>query len=268
MERIGLRWAAFILALVAAGSIEQAAAAEVTLLSTLAAHSVVEKVRSGFEQKTSHHLVVKFDTAAGLKRDIESGIKFDAFLLTKDASTALEGAGKLPRGSSRSFAVVFLGLAAKEGSSIPDISTSAKLLAVLLGAQRISYAREGASGQSFMRSLEAHAMIEPLAQKLVPMPASATIEAVAAGDVTYGVQLISEIVAVKGATLVGPLPAEYQSSTRLTMGCASDPCAPAPAALIEFLSSHEAADAIAAAGMVVPQQQSWSPDQMLKPVTK
>jgi bifunctional non-homologous end joining protein LigD len=34
------------------------------------------------------------------------GIKFDAFLFTKDASTALEGAGKLPRGSSRSFAVV------------------------------------------------------------------------------------------------------------------------------------------------------------------
>jgi molybdate transport system substrate-binding protein len=252
MMRFRLSWAAFAVAVLAAASMEQAAAAEVTLLSTLAAHSVVEKVRSSFEQKTGHHLVMKFDTASGIKRDIESGVKFDVFLLTKDTSLALERAGKLPSGKSRFFAVVLLGLAAKEGNPIPDISTPDKLVAVLLGAQKISYAREGASGQSFMRSLEAHALIEALTPKLVPMPASATIEAVAAGDVTYGVQLVSEIVAVKGAKLVGPLPADYQSSTQLTMGCASDPCAPAQAALIEYLSSREVAYAIGAAGMVVP----------------
>jgi ABC-type molybdate transport system substrate-binding protein len=103
-----------------------------------------------------------------------------------------------------------------------------------------------------MKLLQAHAMLEPLHEKLVPMPASKTIEAVASGEVTYGVQLVSEIVSVKGAKLVGPLPLEYQSPTQLTIGCSTDPCGAGSAALIDFLSSADAADAIRAAGMVVP----------------
>ena len=250
MSKNGLAWKATAAALAIICNINQAPAADITVLSTVAAHSVVDKVRSSFEQKTGHHLVVRFETAASLKREIETGSKFDVFLLTKEASAALESEGKLPSGKSRPFAVVLLGLAAKEGTSIPDISSPEKLMAALFQARKISYASEGASGKSFLRLLGAHGMLEPLREKLMPLPASEVIEAVASGKVTYGVQLISEIVAVRGATLVAALPTEYQSPTSLTIGCSTDPCARPSFELVEFLSSDAAAvAAIKAAGM-------------------
>ena len=242
-------WAALAAVVTILSSVQRAPAADIALLSTVAAHSVLDRVLSGFEQKTGHRLIVKFDTAASIKREIEAGAKFDVFLLTRDVSTALESTGKLPSRKSRPFATVLLGLAAKEGASSPDIGSSEKLTTVLLAAQKISYASEGASGKSFIRLLEAHGMAEPLLEKLAPMPATDTIEAVASGKVTYGIQLISEIVSVKGAKLVGPLPAEYQAPTELTIGCSIDPCGQPASSLVEFLSSDDVAGAIKAAGM-------------------
>jgi molybdate transport system substrate-binding protein len=67
---------------------------------------------------------------------------------------------------------------------------------------------------------------------------------VASGEAEIGVHQISEIVRVKGAVFVGPLPAENQNATGYSAGIgARAKNASAAKALIEFLASP-ASDAI------------------------
>jgi molybdate transport system substrate-binding protein len=67
---------------------------------------------------------------------------------------------------------------------------------------------------------------------------------VASGEAEIGVHQISEIVRVKGAVFVGPLPAENQNATGYSAGIgARAKDASAAKALIEFLASP-ASDAI------------------------
>jgi molybdate transport system substrate-binding protein len=75
-------------------------------------------------------------------------------------------------------------------------------------------------------------------------------EIVARGEAELGVQMVSEILAVPGAELVGPLPAEVQSMSLLcACGFAATPQPEAARALIRFLATPEAARVMAARGL-------------------
>jgi molybdate transport system substrate-binding protein len=75
-------------------------------------------------------------------------------------------------------------------------------------------------------------------------------EFVARGEAELGVQLISEIVSVPGAELLGPLPGDLQAMTAILAGVLKTAPEPdAARALLRFLISPAAAPAIKAAGM-------------------
>jgi molybdate transport system substrate-binding protein len=75
-------------------------------------------------------------------------------------------------------------------------------------------------------------------------------EFVARGEAELAIQQISEILPVKGAELVGPLPDEVQLITVFAAAIGTRAEAPAAAeGLIAFLASSEAARVIAASGM-------------------
>ncbi len=61
----------------------------------------------------------------------------------------------------------------------------------LLKADKISCAKEGASGQYFLRVVKQLDLDEALKDRLLPMTGSKEIEAGAGGLATLGVQLIS-----------------------------------------------------------------------------
>ena len=78
-------------------------------------------------------------------------------------------------------------------------------------------------------------------------------ELVASGEAEVAVHQISEIVPVKGVTLVGPLPAEIQNTTTYTAGistAAKD--AAAAQALIDHLAGPAAAAVLKTKGMEKP----------------
>jgi molybdate transport system substrate-binding protein len=76
------------------------------------------------------------------------------------------------------------------------------------------------------------------------------VNLVADGKVDVGLFIISEILPVKGVTLVGPLPAEFQSYIVFDAAITSDDAASTPAAsFVEALSSPAAREAWMAAGM-------------------
>ena len=72
----------------------------------------------------------------------------------------------------------------------------------------------------------------------------------ARGEADLGIQLISEIVSVPGAELLGPLPGDLQAMTDILAGVLKTAPEPdAARALLRFLTSPAAAAAIKAAGM-------------------
>jgi ABC-type molybdate transport system substrate-binding protein len=109
------------------------------------------------------------------------------------------------------------GVAVRAGAAKPDISSPEALKRTLLAAKSIVYtdpASGGASGVYFEKVLDRLGIAKEVKAKSILNAWPATkpsAEFVARGEAELGIQLISEIVAVPDAELLGPLPAELQS---------------------------------------------------------
>ena len=91
---------------------------------------------------------------------------------------------------------------------------------------------------------------EEMKDKARKIPATPVGEIVAHGEAEIGFQQISELKPVAGIDIVGPLPAELQKITTFSAGIATVSKEPdAGKALIKFLASSAARDAIVKSGM-------------------
>ena len=111
----------------------------------------------------------------------------------------------------------------------------------------------GASGSYFDKALDRLGIANEIKAKSILNARAATTpnaEIVARGDAELGIQLISEIVSVPGAELLGPLPAELQTINVISAGIVTTASEPdAARTLLKFLSTPAAASVIKAAGM-------------------
>ena len=85
---------ALLLALMAASS-SDSQAAEVVVMGTVAAKSVLEEIAPAFERSSKHKLILRIATAAELKAEIEKGAPCDVALLTVAAVDDLIKQGRL-----------------------------------------------------------------------------------------------------------------------------------------------------------------------------
>jgi molybdate transport system substrate-binding protein len=91
---------------------------------------------------------------------------------------------------------------------------------------------------------------EEMKDKARKIPATPVAEIVAHGDAEIGFQQISELKAVAGVDIVGPLPDELQKITVFSAGIATVSKEPAAGkALIKFLASPAARGEIVKSGM-------------------
>jgi molybdate transport system substrate-binding protein len=82
------------------------------------------------------------------------------------------------------------------------------------------------------------------------IPAEPVGEVIARGDAELGFQQVSELMPIRGITLLGPIPAAPQKVTTFSAGIATDAQEPKAAAeLIDFLSTPAAASLIRKNGM-------------------
>jgi molybdate transport system substrate-binding protein len=82
------------------------------------------------------------------------------------------------------------------------------------------------------------------------IPGGAVAEHVAKGEAELGIHQISEILPVKGVTLVGPLPAEIQNYTVYAAGLGAQAKeGDAAKALLKTLTSPAAAEVLKSKGM-------------------
>lgn len=233
-----------------------AAAAEIKVLTAGAYKSVLVALQPGFEQASGHKLVIDNDTAGALQKRIAADEPFDVVVLPPAAITQLQGAGRIASGSARQLARVAIGVAVKQGAPLPDISSVAAFRASLLGARAVATidpAAGGSSGIYLWQLFDKMGIAAQLKPKAVLVPGGLVAQRVVNGDADIAIHQISEILAVPGALLVGPLPAEIQNYTNYAGAvAASARDAAAAQALIAWLTNERSRALLADKGMQAP----------------
>ena len=237
----------------AAGAPRGAAGAEIKVLSAGAFKQVLLALVPDFERTSGHKVTVENDTVGALTKRIEGGEVFDLAVLTPKAVDDLAKEGKFAAGSRANLARVGVGVVVKDGTPKPDISSLAAFKQALLAAKSVAYIDPAAGGSSgiyvagLLDKLGVAADVKPKA-KLIP--GGAVAEHVAKGEAELGIHQISEILPVKGVTLVGPLPAEIQNYTVYAAGIGAHAKeGDAAKALIKALSGPAAAEVLKSKGM-------------------
>ena len=243
------------LAIGAAASATPAAAAEVRVLSAGAMKEVVLAVVPEFEKQSGHKVSFANDTVGALRRRIEGGEGFDVAVLTPAAVDDLAKKGKIAAGRVN-LAQVGVGVMVKAGAPAPDISTVEAFKRALLDAKSVAYidpASGGSSGIYFAGLLDKLGLAEQVKAKAKLKQDGYVADLIVSGEAELGVHQISEIVPVKGVTLVGPLPAEIQNITVYAAGAsAAAHDSEAANALIKMLAGPAAEAVLKAKGMERP----------------
>lgn len=228
-------------------------AAEIKVLTAGAFKQVVLAMVPDFEKQTGHKVTVDNDTAGGLTKRIEGGEAFDVAVITPAAIDDLVKKGKIAEGSRTALASVGVGVVVKEGAPKPDISTVDAFKQALLNAKSVAYIDPksgGSSGIYVDKLLERLGIADQVRPKARLKQGGYVAELIASGEADLGVHQISEIVPVKGVTLVGPLPKDIQNVTTYAAGVsAAAKDSDAAKALIKVFSSPHALSVLKEKGM-------------------
>jgi molybdate transport system substrate-binding protein len=226
-----------------------ARAGEIKVLSTIGVKSVVEEMAPQYEQKTGHKVAITFGLATALKRQIEAGEAFDLAIMTSAVADELLKEGKLVAATRTNVARGGIGIAVRAGAPKPDIGSVEALKRALLAAKSIAYNKEGGSGIYFAALLERLGIAEAMKAKTKYGIGNAP-DLVVAGEAEMVVQLITELIPVRGIEIVGPLPAEVQNYIVLVAGVGTQAKEPALAKdFLQFLTGPAAAPVIKAKGL-------------------
>jgi molybdate transport system substrate-binding protein len=193
-----------------------AGAAELRVFTTGAPAEAAKAIGADFAAQTGHRLTFTVAQPAVLQGKIAAGDKPDVIILPAPAIAVLNRAGALRSGSVTDLARVGIGVVVRSGSPPPDISNAAALRKLLAEARSIAHPDPriggGTAGSAIDRMIDQMGLTETVKPKLILEAAiGGGVKLVADGKAEVGLFNISEILPVKGVTLVGPLPAELQS---------------------------------------------------------
>src|SRR6516164_4818168 len=243
----------FAIVLMAVRASRGAACAEIKVLTAGAFKQVLLAMLPQFEPQSGHKVIVDNDTVGALTKRIEAGEAFDLAVLTPTAVDNLSKKGKLVPGSGRNLARVGIGVVVKEGAPKPDIGSVDAFKKALLAASSIAYidpAAGGSSGIYVAGLLDKLGIAGEVKPKAKLIPGGAVAQHIANGEAELGIHQISEILPVKGATLVGPLPAEIQNYTVYAAGLGANAKESAAAKmLLDALSGPAGAEVLKSKGM-------------------
>jgi molybdate transport system substrate-binding protein len=230
-----------------------AGAADVKVLTAGAFKQIVLAMQPQFEKQTGHKLIVDNDTVGALVKRIEGGEAFDVVFVSPGAVDQLIAKGKVAAGTRTNLARVGVGVMVKEGAAKPDVSTVEAFKKAVLDAKSVAYidpASGGSSGIYLSKLFEQMGIADQVKPKAKLKQGGYVADLIVSGQAELGIHQISEIVPVKGVTLVGPLPKEIQNYTTYAGGISAGTTqSDAAKALIAIMSSPAAANLLKGKGM-------------------
>ncbi len=223
------RWlTVFIVALGACAVAASAQAAEIKVLSAGAVKDIVAELAEAFRQETGHTVMLSSGTAGGIRQKVTAGDPADVVIVTDTVLAQLAATGLVVADSRADIARTGIGVAVREGAPLPDISSPEAFKRTILAATSIVYldpASGATSGVYFAGVLERLGIAAAVKDK-------------------------SEILPVKGVTLVGPLPRDLQKITTYSAVLSTQAATPAAArAFIAFMTRPSFKAKFAAVGL-------------------
>jgi molybdate transport system substrate-binding protein len=200
-------------------------AAELRVLSAGAATAAVTEIAERFRVETGTDVKATFDTVGMIEKQLREGVPADVVILSGPVIEALERSGKIAAASRADLGRVGIGVAVRRGAPPPDIATADSFRRSLLAAKSVVYAdpAKGASSGIYLTELlDRLGIADAVKAKATLLPGGYVVELVAKGGAEIGIHQISEILPVKGVTLVGPLPPELQQFTLYAAGITTE----------------------------------------------
>ena len=200
-----------------------APAGEVRVISAGAVRAIVTEMARAYEKETGHTVTLMFGTV-GVVRQKMAADPADVVIMTDVAVDESARQGAIVGGSRVDIARTGMGVGVREGAPRPDISSTEAFKRTLLAARSIVYvdpAQGATSGIHFASVLRRLGIADAMKPKTTLVPGGYPADLVAKGEVELVVHQISEIVPVKGVTLVGPLPKDLQKVTTYSAGVAA-----------------------------------------------
>lgn len=221
----------------------------IDVLSTLALRGVLVATAGDFRAQTGLSFAATYRSTNMALALIGQGVTADMTILTREAIDALVRDGVIAGGSTADLARSGIGVAVRAGAVKPDIGSVDALRRTLLEAKSVAFSRLGASGIHFSNLIDRLGIADEVRRK-AHISDSFVGEVAARGDAEIAVQQISELKAVAGIDIVGPLPDEVQKISTFAAGVYRAARNPAGAAtLIAYLADPRLSPVVAATGL-------------------
>jgi molybdate transport system substrate-binding protein len=232
-----------------------ATAAEVRVMISGGLTAAYKELVPEFERATGHKVLTAYGPSMGTTQNaipvrLERGEPADVLIMVGYALKDLADKGKVIADSSIDLVKSPIGVAVKSGTPKPDISSADALKRALLAVKTVAYSDSASGVYVSTEMFQKLGIAGEMKDKARKIPATPVGEIVAHGEAEIGFQQISELKPVAGIEIVGPLPPELQKITVFSAGIATVSKEPeAGRALIKFLASPAARDAIVNSGM-------------------
>jgi molybdate transport system substrate-binding protein len=223
--------------------------AELKMIGNPGMSEIMADIAPEFERNTGHRIRWDLGLFQKLKPVIDQR-DFDVIVTTGEVADYAANQ-KAVIGELVSVAQVGIGVAIKKGAPKPDISTVEAFKNTLLAAKSISYTSGSTAGKYLEKLMQRLGIAEQMKPKTRLLGGGGqNPRAVAAGEVELGLSLISDIVPIEGAELLGPLPPEiqYLIVERAGVGAATKETE-AASAFMKFLKTPPAQKAFRAQGL-------------------
>ena len=249
---------AALVAVVAALFAAPAGAADLKVISAGAVRGLIAQIIDDYSHQTGQKFDFTIGTTGQLRSVITSGQHADLIIVAVPLMAELEQTGKLTPGSRAELGRVGIGVAVREGASVPDVATPDAFKQALVAARSVAYtnpAEGGTSGIYFNSLTERLGIADAIKQKalLTKGGREAAVE-VAEGRAEMAVIFVSEAIAVNGVKVAGLLPPSLQDFSAYAAAIPSNSTDPAAArAFIAALTSAAMAERWRANGFEPPK---------------
>jgi molybdate transport system substrate-binding protein len=222
-------------------------------ISSMATRAVLADLARTFQSRSGRKVAIESVGGVTAARRVAAGEAFDLVVLARDALDELVAAGHLVAGSEVDLMRSGVAVAVRAGAARPEIGSEDALRRAVLAARTIGYST-GPSGVQLARLFERWGIVAEVLDRIVIAPPGLPVgELVARGEAELGFQQRSELIAIPGIDVLGPLPPAIQIVTTFSAAVGARARQPdAAQALLSFMASPTAGDVKRRHGMETP----------------
>jgi len=224
--------------------------AELRILAGGGIADPLNEIAAGFERANGQPIALRYGTLPQLIDMVRQGVPFDLAVVPRDVLDDAAVRALIVPGSIRTVARAGIGVAARLGQTMPDISTPEALKRTLLAAGTVASIPASATGVRIAEIYAELGIVAEMAARTRAQPAPKQIaDSVASGEAELGLFLLNVLIDPRLA-IVGPVPAELQREVVYDLALAANASAPdAARAFVAYLLGPEAAEVIREKGM-------------------